>query len=83
MNMSFKCQNCGVPQEPGTKPHKIVTEIRKVIYPPVRDRDGSIKYVPEGFENVCELSICPQCFRLYDFSCNIVGNKMINERIEY
>ena len=81
--MSFKCQNCGVHQQPGTKPTKIVTQVRKVIYAPVRDRDNSIRYIPEGFENVREINVCQKCKQL-EYYCDIVaGTKIIEERREY
>lgn len=81
--MSFTCQNCGEHQQPGIKPYKVVTEVRKVIYPPVRDRENNIRYIPEGFENVSEINVCQKCKHL-EYYCDIAaGTKIIEERMEY
>lgn len=60
--MSYKCDVCKTIQSNGTKQNKMVTEIRKVTYPPVYKYDGSIDKIPVGFEPVKELNVCNKCF---------------------
>ena len=60
--MSFICKSCGVAQEAGTKPVKVVVETRNVYYPPIKDDNGklikkeTIKEVKNG-ENILHKNI--------------------------
>ncbi|MDD4402026.1 MAG: hypothetical protein PHI24_09170 [Desulfitobacteriaceae bacterium] len=54
--MSFRCGTCNKPQGSGAKPIKVITEIRRVTYPPTRN--GKI---PDGFEIVREVDMCKKC----------------------
>jgi hypothetical protein len=74
--MSFICKSCGVAQEAGTKPVKVVVETRNVYYPPIKDDNGNVR-IPVGFETVRELDICNLCFETKDFNCVVVGNKIL------
>jgi len=60
--MSFKCEVCGCAQPAGVSPHRRVVEHRNKIYEPVKNPDGMIKKVPEGWEIVKEVSICGKCY---------------------
>ncbi len=74
--MGFRCGNCHKTQDAKTKENKVVTQIRKVIYSPVKDNNGKITKIPEGYEIVKELSLCPKCSTL-EFKLEIVDNKII------
>lgn len=75
--MSFKCQNCNKVQPEGTKPTKIVTEVRAVTYPPV-EFYGKVK-IPTGYETVKELNMCPACASR-EGVIKTVGGKVIEEK---
>jgi len=45
--MSFKCQCCGKAQDAGEKPNKVITKIRNVQYPVVKDFAGNYR-LPVG-----------------------------------
>lgn len=75
--MSFTCQVCNTPQPARTKPHKVVTEIRNVQYPPVRDNNGNVKKIPIGYETVKELNVCPECFAMNSFRSSVVDSKVL------
>lgn len=77
--MSFKCEVCEKVQPVGTKPVKVVTEIRNVTYPHVKTYDGKIK-IPIGFEPVKEVTTCPDCsIKIKDLPVEVVGQKVIKE----
>jgi DNA-directed RNA polymerase subunit RPC12/RpoP len=73
--MSFKCQNCGKDQLAGTKETKVVTEVRNVNYPAVKDSYGKVR-IPTGFETVKEMVICPECSKLV-YQQKVVGEKTL------
>lgn len=75
----FKCQSCKQTQPAGTKMNKVVTQIRKVTYPPVKDKEGNITRVPDGFEIVKELCVCPSC-STKQYNSVLVGSKTIEEK---
>lgn len=79
--MSFICENCHKVQPNRIKETKVVTETRRVTYPPVKERDGRIR-IPEGYETVRELKICPECAN-HKFIANTVGSKVIEKKEEY
>lgn len=72
--MAFICESCNTAQAAGTKMEKVVTEVRRVKYPQVKDRDGNIR-VPEGLENAKELEVCQVCFGSKSFSSVVVNSK--------
>ncbi len=74
--MSFKCEVCRETQNHGVKANKQVVEIRKVTYPTVKKKDGNI-VIPEGFETVRELDVCPECSNK-DYRVKVVGEKVIS-----
>ncbi|MDD4779091.1 MAG: hypothetical protein PHT02_00610 [Tissierellia bacterium] len=78
--MSFRCQKCNEVQVDGTKETKVVTEVRKVIYPTVKDSYGKYR-TPEGFETVKELTVCPEC-ATHKFTTTIVDLKVIEGEVE-
>lgn len=59
--MSFRCGACHKSQGSREKPIKVVTQIRRVTYPQMKD--GRI---PEGFEIVREVDMCKRCANKYD-----------------
>jgi hypothetical protein len=73
--MSFRCQNCNQVQESGTKETKVVTEVRQVTYPEVKDAYGKVR-IPVGYETVQELKVCPDCAKK-NFSAAVVGEKSL------
>ena len=48
--MSFRCEKCRVAQPVGTRPTKVITEIRE------KSSSGSL-----GYETVTELCLCEAC----------------------
>jgi hypothetical protein len=78
--MSFKCDVCKKPQDNGVKGTKIVTEIRNITYPTVRDKFGKIK-TPTGYETVKEVYACSECSKK-DFNVAVVGSKVIEGKKE-
>lgn len=80
--MSFKCQSCGIAQEPRVKPHKVITEVRHIKYAPVRVKGEQDKFrVPEGYETVKELNVCSVCFETKNFGYRVVDSKVVRERM--
>lgn len=75
--MSFICENCNQAQKDGTKMNKVITRIRKVLYPVIKDKEEKIR-IPEGFEIVKELSVCPLCFEK-PFNATVVGTKVLED----
>lgn len=60
--MSFKCEGCGNPQRVGSRPSKMVTEIRPVTYVNVREAREDRDYKPsKGHETVEEKKMCRPC----------------------
>ncbi len=55
----YKCESCGTLQHPGTPEIKVVTHIRKVIYPETKNKYG-LK-APFGHETVKEIKVCEPC----------------------
>lgn len=74
--MAFRCQSCMVAQSPGTKMKKVVIEIRKVKYEPVKEANGNVRF-PEGVETVKELNVCPECYTNGHFQLSVVGSKVL------
>lgn len=74
--MAFVCGSCKVAQEAGTKPYKVVVEVRNVHYLPVKDENGNVR-ISAGYETVRELDVCSECFSTKSFNCNMVGNKIL------
>ena len=78
--MSFRCENCKVAQPAGTKINKVVSEVRRVKYPQVKSKDGSVR-IPEGFETVKELDLCPICAAV-GVGVSVVGSKELKSKEE-
>lgn len=76
--MSFRCDVCSKAQDNGVKGTKIVTEVRNVTYPTVKDKFGKIK-TPVGHETVKEVYACYDCSKK-DFNIAVVGSKIIENR---
>jgi len=74
--MSFKCQVCGKAQEPREKPKKVVTQIRSVQYPYVKDVSGNIR-IPSGYETVKEINCCQNCYSTRVFQESYVACKVL------
>lgn len=76
--MSFICNDCNQPQKDNVKPYKVVSEVRKVLYPSYKKRNGSI-VTPEGLETVKELDLCLQCYNeSKDSVTRIVETKVLH-----
>jgi hypothetical protein len=73
--MAFRCEICKKIQGNGTKASKIVTAVKNVTYPIVKDRDGKIK-IPVGYETVKELVVCPEC-ATKKYNVAVVGEKVL------
>lgn len=73
--MSFICKSCGVAQEAGIKPYKVVVETRNVYYPPIKDDNGNVR-IPVGFEIAKETEVCNLC-KNKEFNIIIKGVKII------
>lgn len=71
----FRCQICNEVQGSGVAQTKVVTEVRSVTYPAVKDKYGKFKN-PEGFETVKELDACPKCSRK-DVKARVVDSKVL------
>lgn len=74
--MAFRCEHCGEVQVEGTKETKVVTQIRRVKYPQVKDNYGNLK-TPEGFEVVKELKLCSNCAATGKFNTVVVGDSKV------
>jgi len=74
--MSFKCQVCGKPQQPRTKPNKVVTQIRNVQYSPVKDAGGNYR-LPVGWEICKEISVCQNCKLTRVFFIDTLEDKIL------
>lgn len=62
--MSFRCGFCNQDQPRGTKPVRVVTEIRQGEGK-VRDvSDTSAEYVPGPWQIAKEILACPDCARI-------------------
>jgi hypothetical protein len=62
--MGFRCEVCKVAQEPRTKAKKVPIQFRKVSYPPIKDENDRVIRVPEGYEIVKEVVVCPVCYEV-------------------
>jgi len=78
--VSFVCQSCNIAQTPGTKLTKVVTQVRDVQYPAVKDDYGNMR-IPVGFEIVKELNFCPECKNTKEFNKVSVGSKVLGKEI--
>lgn len=74
--MAFRCESCGIPQSSGTKLNKVVTQVRKVTYPAVRDNNGRIVKIPQGYETSREYNMCPECASK-KYEVEVVGSKVL------
>ena len=59
--MSFRCQTCGASQPSGTKPTKMVTKVRKIVFAVRVSNDGREGNSRERTETVEEKLVCAVC----------------------
>lgn len=60
--MSYKCETCGVLQEPGTPSYVVPVAIRPARYQSSRDPGGTYRRGGTGWEIVKEKRVCPGCY---------------------
>ena len=74
----YNCNICNETQVPRTKISRLVTKVRKVIYPEIRDSYGKIIKTPIGSEIVQELEVCEKCLDKHkDAPARVVDSKTL------